>query len=220
MAYFAANTLAFPTLASLPVHGEPDGVYLGEDLQRLRHWCLMAEITAVSFVDRPRISVVTRANETAVVESRSRYSPSTFAWTDLRAGHTVAILYAEKSGCGGGSGVNGPAQAAIREDDLARVFVFGSGLGAALAFGDKLAKAASKTAKECFHPACSRRSLLLEAPRDLGALVYCGIGHQREALLRLGQRRLLGQSETLVWLMDAMVQLPFRKEFAFLPQDL
>ncbi|KAJ3103658.1 hypothetical protein HK100_004165 [Physocladia obscura] len=215
MAYFAANTLAFPTLASLPVHGEADGVYVGEDLQRLRHWCFMAEITAVSFVDRPRISVVTRANETAVVESRSRYSPSTFAWTDLRAGHTVAILYAEKSECssgGNGSDLNGTGQAVIRQDDLACVFVFGSGLGAALAFGDKLAKAASKTAKECFHPSCSRRSLLLEAPRDLGALVYCGIGHQREALLRLGQRRLLDQSDAFVWLMDAMTQLPFRKD--------
>ncbi|KAJ3387233.1 hypothetical protein HDU84_000955 [Entophlyctis sp. JEL0112] len=208
-----ADTLRFPAFDALPFHDVPDDAYhapataLGEPSFRVvprRHWCFVAEIAAVSFVSRPRVTVLTGLTNpdgsphTAIVESYSRSAPTTFAWPDLKPGHTIAILYAARRILDDGS-------IGIRQDDLSSVYIFRSLASVLYAFSHKLCA----KQRECFHPTCACKSMLIVSRDSVAA--YCSANHQRESM-KAGYFKLYTQAEDLMWLVEA-VGTSFRSKF-------
>ncbi|KAJ3073072.1 hypothetical protein HDU98_002278 [Podochytrium sp. JEL0797] len=203
------DSLHFPSFDSLPFHDTPDNVYQAADAEAntvpLRHWCFLAEIVDISFVDRPRLTIDIGNGETAVIESSSRAPPSTFAWTDLRKGFTIAILYAQRRLVSCGS-------MGIRADNLGHVLIFRSGMNNLTAYARKVAQ---KSARECFLPGCGRKSMLIVSAQAKGAAVYCSDAHQFEAMVRAQQRMLFAQTQDLEWLLQ-VVKGNFYRSYEFL----
>ncbi|KAJ3206168.1 hypothetical protein HDU82_004683 [Entophlyctis luteolus] len=208
-----ADALRFPAFNELPFHNIPDDAYqvrsadpASSAVVPRRHWCFVAEIAAVSFVTRPRVAVLTGLTNpdgsphTAIVESYSRTAPTTFAWPDLKPGNTIAILYAARRILDDGS-------IGIRQDDLSYVYIFRSRASVLHAFSQKLCA----KQRECFHPACACKSMLIVARDSVAA--YCSANHQRESI-KAGYSKLYGQVEDLQWLLDA-VGTSYHSKYAF-----
>ncbi|ORY41655.1 hypothetical protein BCR33DRAFT_852159 [Rhizoclosmatium globosum] len=122
------DPLHFPSYSSLPFQPSITNEPTTEPLQ---HYCFLAQITEISFVNRPRVTIDIGNAETAIIESNSRSSPTTFAWTDLKPGNTIAILYATRQPLSDGT-------IGIRADDLNRVMIFRSGISNLTCYADKL----------------------------------------------------------------------------------
>ncbi|KAJ3016333.1 UNVERIFIED_CONTAM: hypothetical protein HDU68_012253, partial [Siphonaria sp. JEL0065] len=152
-----SNRLQLPTYADLPLHDTPDEIFLStqrgtNDLTPIRHYCFLAQIQQVSFIDRPRITICTDATtgSTAIIESNSRSSPTTFSWPDLKPGNTIAILYATKRILSDGT-------LGIRQDDLSKVYIFRAQVSAVVSYATKL----TCKPRECFQHGCVRKTMLI-----------------------------------------------------------
>ncbi|KAI9335988.1 hypothetical protein BDR26DRAFT_865499, partial [Obelidium mucronatum] len=176
----------------------------GEHTQPLRHYCFVAQITEVSFVNRPRITVSISPTETAIIESSSRSSPTTFAWPDLKPGNTIAIMYATKRILSDGVTLG------IRQDDLSFVYLFRSKLAQLVSYATKW----TCKPRECFHSGCSRKTMLIVCAQSPGA-VYCCNGHQLEGMVKEQHRNLFSQTKDLSWLLEA-VNAGFYSKYAFM----
>ncbi|KAI8620769.1 hypothetical protein BC830DRAFT_1164306 [Chytriomyces sp. MP71] len=201
MAQFTDATL-FPSFDDLPEFGIPDGLFLAFDTcEPTRHWCFVGEIASISFVERPRVSVKLSPDRTIVVESNSVSSPTTFAWTDLRPGNSIAILYATRRILSDGS-------FGIRADDLGCVTIFRAGLEQVTSYGAKL----TRKQRECFHHKCARKSGLIVDTRMGNGAAYCSASHQIEGFL--AHRFLYAQSQDIKWLLTVL-PLRFRSPYVF-----
>ncbi|RYP41927.1 hypothetical protein DL767_000664 [Monosporascus sp. MG133] len=94
------NEEIFPTFGGLP--GENDvnlafyDIVDGFILTPRKHWCFLAEIIDVGLFLRVRLIVRDKAGTTVPVAFHTEDRGTGFAPSQLRPGHTVAILYAEQ----------------------------------------------------------------------------------------------------------------------------
>ena len=110
-------------LTNLPDWHSPWGIYYeerGAMLSPTMHWCFLAEVAEkVQFIVRPRVLVRTASGKRHVVHfyHERNEEPTTFNWSQLVPGATLAIMYAKCKDMMDGT-------LGIRQEHLNSVFVF------------------------------------------------------------------------------------------------
>ena len=120
------NSLLFPSFHDLPDYDYPlDSPYFesGGGFGRSMHYCFIADVKEVIVLIRPRVRVQTITGEDVMVHfyHEENEKPSTFQWSDLKPGTTIAILYPYSYQFRDGS-------VGIREENLDSVFIFHTNL--------------------------------------------------------------------------------------------
>lgn len=122
------NHVNFPTLSTLGFGDDSSPVYYESDGELKNHWCLLIDINEImkeksNFYGLKGFTTLNEQIDCFFCRDEdyegdiTKYSnPDTFSWSDLKPGHTVAILYAEKENITDWSGVI--------QRDLDSVYVF------------------------------------------------------------------------------------------------
>lgn len=142
-------------------------------LTKTKHWCLLANIKDVSNVGRVRVLACTVSGEELIVHFHHDrgYSPTTFSWTDLKPGSSLAIMYAYNK-------MMVDMTQGVRVECLDSVFVFKANVESLLNDSDQLLQDA--IAPRCFTDGCDVQSSLLRCGRCHIAR-YCCKDHQKAA---------------------------------------
>ena len=74
-------------------YDEKDGI-----LSPVRHWCLVGEVKEFVEYVRPRVSIKLKNGQEIIVHFYHEKTdhPTTFKWSEIKKGKTMAILYAKR----------------------------------------------------------------------------------------------------------------------------
>jgi len=127
------NHITFPPLKLLSVKDKPELSPHYNVVKKVpnKHWCLLIEIEAVSLNKKSySLTGKTIYNEKVVVKfsDDSQTASTTFKWSDLSKGKTLAILYAHKQS--GDSGEEASNTVVVSNPD--NCFVFNASLNATI----------------------------------------------------------------------------------------
>ena len=92
----------FPTFKSCPDDSDIDlNLYTTADgfsFRPKRHWCLLAEITGVSYIIRPRLTAKDNSGVEFPIAFYLEGDSTALDLSSLRKGYTIAILYPQQHG--------------------------------------------------------------------------------------------------------------------------
>eukprot|EP00899_Mesostigma_viride_P022214 jgi/Mesvir1/3177/Mv16335-RA.1 len=189
------DNVHFPDFDSLPDYDSPWGEYYTEHngtLTPSRHWCFLGEIVSSMVIGRPRVWVRSGSRSDPVIVHfyhDASEQPTTFDWTDMKAGHTVAILYAK-------SKMMMDMSTGIRQEHLDGVFVFRSNMAQVKLFALQLT-----SPPRCFAASCDVDVDLLRCARCHAT--YCSKDHQVQSW-SAGHKRLCSQAAVIEQLVAIM----------------
>lgn len=91
------NHITFPSLKMLPKDDDPKELFYNTETGTPKqHWCFLIELHE-SLAPRTWSGFTTFGEKVVLkFDNDNDEKPTTFSWSDLKSGHTVAILYAEK----------------------------------------------------------------------------------------------------------------------------
>jgi hypothetical protein len=197
------NHIAFPSLKMLPDDKEVKELYYDrENGSPKLHWCFFIEIEKK--IKWNTWSGFTRFCEPVTLELKleNEENPVTFELSDVKRGHTIAILYAEKN------------ESSIIEDCLDYCYVFKESIKVLYEEAAKLLVNSDLVSKQ-LSPACFGCANEYKLSRCTVCLLakYCSLQCQRECW-KNGHQKLCRQSDTLLKL-AALPRHPFKKHLDF-----
>lgn len=210
------NHLTFPSFEFLSDYDEPSTVYHDYDdpsgiIAPLRHWVFLMEIDEEISLIRPGFLGWSQFGEYLPVHfyHEKEVKPTTFSWPDIKSGHTLAILYAEKK-----SFLDGTQ--GIRQENLDSCFVFKAPLQMVQDEASKLLNSADFNFKgqvqECF--GCGVRKENISRCGNCKLACYCSKECQADSWKSV-HKKLCSQSETLLRLASIPRSGKFKEFFTF-----
>ena len=189
-------------LDDLPDYDSPWGIYYKlrhSVLAPTMHWCFLTEVIEVQLFFRPNVLVRTASGKKLMVHfyHENNEKPTTFQWTQLVPGSTLAILYAQ-------SKCMLDLTEGIRQEDLDSVFVFKAPLSQvteAIQWCTKSTKSSSTVTSECSTNACNIMDRLKTCARCNYAK-YCSKEHQISDWKR--HKMICSDMKTIVRLVDCI----------------
>jgi len=204
-----SNHITFPSVKIMPDVDDSNKIYYDQDEGTpLKHWCFLVELHELK--QPRRWSGFTPFGELVTVDFQNEpdEKPTTFAWSDLKAGNTLAILYAEKQD-----------RTEIVEENLDSCYVFKSNLIDLLEEAKRLLNDSDMNAVDekssCF--GCGVICEKISRCGNCKLAKYCSRECQAKCWKEV-HKKLCSQNETILRL-SALPRQPFTKHFSFTNGD-
>lgn len=190
------NHITFPSFEFISDYDDPSLIYynLEDSFFPARHWATLLEIKEViSFIRRGLIGWNQFGEQVRVMfYPENQDEPKTFAWSDLKVGNTIVVLYPEKK-------TFMDLTTGIRQENLANCFIFKAPLKFLQEEAQHLLNSADSnsngTDSECF--GCCIKSKNLSTCSVCKLAKYCSKECQTLSWKKV-HKKICKQSETLL----------------------